>query len=222
MGYETAHVIWNLVYGIVYIVLVIPLAYYGLRLAVELHSHGACISPELQHNSWGQVCGVTSMIIICFSSRAVYNFIVISGRWTMFMANLDGVAVFLVILWDIVPTAMLLVLFRHIPDSGSLATRLISHKDPLLEAIPRYDSSHTFNNPRRYDSDDDADQNQLAQSVSSHVPLPDGISEFSSSPTRPFVFNSVVSPRKVVTQLSNDGSEAGSGDVFAKPSRPSV
>eukprot|EP00164_Ancoracysta_twista_P006495 GFYU01009048.1.p1 GENE.GFYU01009048.1~~GFYU01009048.1.p1 ORF type:complete len:370 (-),score=56.30 GFYU01009048.1:35-1144(-) len=154
--------------GAVFLVLVLVLAVFGWQVS---HANLYKVQTPFQAKQATPrvIKGITLTIFICFFTRCVFNFLslanigveVIHGK----EKSLSTVGFLLYVLWEVMPTALVLVFFRKIPKTrlGSLnrlrESLTSSGRDPAPKPPPIQESNrHLFDNPQRYDSDDDTER----------------------------------------------------------------
>lgn len=192
---------WNIVSAIGFFMLVFVLAYYGLRVASLMREGKAQISFQPKKSSNVQVVSVTAVIFLLFTTRAIFNvlsavdtigFTVESG---LELNDLGMFALFFV--WEIVPTSLVIILFWRIPSprrqqallpNAQAVPFLVSAVNESSEDRAAYSTDTTvrtslFDNPQRYDSDEDG----LNYSASPRFFLPANspYSPYDTNPTPP-------------------------------------
>ncbi|XP_061163349.1 G protein-coupled receptor 137Ba-like [Saccostrea echinata] len=125
---------------------------------------------------------VSILIILLYASRAIYNILAVllfnkmpsfGYGWTNVtsqadLVDLDGGYAFLsfgivLFIWEFLPTFVIVVFFRvRRPQTNAHLVDLSNHSQSSRQ--------YFFDNPRRYDSDDDLSRNDLSRSINSYQP----------------------------------------------------
>jgi len=130
---------WNSLQAMVFTVLVSVLAFYGVRVAGLMRAGKTQISFQPKKSSNLQVISVTAIIFLLFTSRAIFNMLsasqaislTVSSVYSLFThiatpvahvkRYLQGLSVndmlvfVLFVLWEIVPTTLVIILFWRVP-----------------------------------------------------------------------------------------------------------
>ncbi len=105
--------------GAAYLLLTVVYGYYGFMLIVKQRAHKISV-PNIQ-GPW-KITAVTIMAWLIFATRGVYDIIKTFGIWELNLSD-DGrklvdVDVFcLYFFWEVLPTFIILLYFRHIPSA---------------------------------------------------------------------------------------------------------
>eukprot|EP00026_Physarum_polycephalum_P009186 Phypoly_transcript_09299.p1 GENE.Phypoly_transcript_09299~~Phypoly_transcript_09299.p1 ORF type:complete len:415 (+),score=36.99 Phypoly_transcript_09299:118-1362(+) len=149
--------------GFVFLVLVAILAWYGFRLHVA-------ISSTAKHQMLFQVPPglfvVTVIIILLFLSRCIYDFVNVTSTYVVDLDSNSAkdqlIIFFAYFSWEIVPAIMIIVLFWRIPTThiGGITRRgrstMFMLPPTAVKPMPSAGIvSRLFNDPQRYDSDDE-------------------------------------------------------------------
>jgi len=166
---SSVHLFFN---GIVFFVLVIVLAWQGWKIAQLMRTAMGNQTKLLAKISFRRIAVVTLTLFVLFTSRTVYDIlsavdpnvvIEVSGDATM-EALLTFVLFFF---WEIVPTILVLVLFGLVRTTnlGAFSRQKPSKNKSSTPSRPRtplaapsggvLSKAHLFNDPRRYDSDEE-------------------------------------------------------------------
>jgi len=158
--------------AILFLVLVVLLSYYVMKVRQLMSDTNQL--PQIQSISRRTITISTVLIFIIFTSRSVYDILTViqpslqlhfGGTNIKWFEEL--IASVLYFIWEIIPTLMVLTLFWRIPRSAKRNNSLVSYPfsrsinndlpaDQLL-SHPKY-LAHMFQDPKRYDSDDDEQQ----------------------------------------------------------------
>ncbi|GAM18100.1 hypothetical protein SAMD00019534_012750 [Acytostelium subglobosum LB1] len=154
--------------GVVFLLLVSILAFYGWRLNFIIKSTK---SAQLQSQLPISIIPITFIIFLCFTSRCIFNFISAVGSIPSINLDCDSVkqsiTVFLsYFFWEILPYILILVLFWRIPSTqiGGLSKRSKTNLTFPQTTVPGRVINHQsqpgalarlFLDPQRYDSDDE-------------------------------------------------------------------
>jgi len=164
--------------GIIFFALVVVLAWYGWGAAHLMkekptsHKQTKLIAKV----SFPKILGVTFSLFVLFTTRTMYDFIMASGQFSVDIeTGTTYSALFSFVcfsLWEIIPTILVLVLFGKV-QSTTLGA--FSKKQTFVKKNPNYTKivnqnnsvnteisnsgplakAQIFNDPRRYDSDDE-------------------------------------------------------------------
>jgi len=155
--------------GVVFLILVFILAGYGWLLHSALKATSSFVQPVPT-----TIFPITFIIFMLFLSRCIFDFVNAAGYWGIPVTSTSQhdnlVAFFLYFFWEILPAVMILGLFWKIPTThiGGLPRRGKSNVyqfpfPPLIVPGGPYPKDHEatgvasrlFNDPQRYDSDDE-------------------------------------------------------------------
>jgi hypothetical protein len=157
--------------GVVFLILVFILAYYGYLLHSAMKGASSFVQPVPS-----TIFPITFVIFMLFLSRSVFDFVNAAGHWIISVISDDSFSYAVVFLlyffWEILPAVMILGLFWRIPTThiGGLPRRRHNNANftfpPLIVPGGPYPKDHEsnvsgiasrlFNDPQRYDSDDEA------------------------------------------------------------------
>ncbi|EGG23487.1 hypothetical protein DFA_05620 [Cavenderia fasciculata] len=161
--------------GIVFLILVSILAFYGWKLSHEIKSTKNALQSQLPLS----IIPITFVIFLCFTSRCIYNFVSAFGNVSIDLDSKSGKDISIILLsylmWEILPYILILVLFWRIPSTqiGGLNRRQKQQNQLIYPAlagqsqvrgnVPAINQSHQppgalarlFLDPQRYDSDDE-------------------------------------------------------------------
>ncbi|KAN0028361.1 hypothetical protein ACTFIV_010203 [Dictyostelium citrinum] len=158
--------IQSILNGVVFLLLVSILAFYGWKLRIIKQNTNRHLQSQLPLS----IIPITFFIFLCFTSRCVYDFIAAFGKVNITLSDnaslRENVAIFFTYLvWEILPYILILVLFWRIPTThiGGLARRNKNVNSfaypPQTAVIPgrivQQQPSRLFLDPQRYDSDDE-------------------------------------------------------------------
>jgi len=160
---------WNSLQAMVFTVLVSVLAFYGVRVAGLMRAGKTQISFQPKKSSNLQVISVTAIIFLLFTSRAIFNMLSASQAISLTVSSglsVNDMLVFvLFVLWEIVPTTLVIILFWRIPSPKRSAQLPNTQAVPYKVGMPKEKSRNPldgaaqttslFDNPQRYDSDED-------------------------------------------------------------------
>jgi len=143
--------------ALVFVILVAILAWYGYSLHKVIRS---TTKHQMLYQVPSNIFVVTFMIVLLFLSRCIFDFMNTAGKWEV---DIDDehvgsqlVVFFAYFLWEIVPTVTIVLLFWRIPTThiGGL-TRRGKTTMFMLPPPDKVPVSRLFNDPQRYDSDDE-------------------------------------------------------------------
>lgn len=144
----------------VFFILVTILAWYGYRLHEVMKSS----KQQMLFQVPPMIFVVTFIIFLLFLSRCIFDFMNIAGKWVVDITDDNSpneqIIIFVAYFaWEIVPTLMIVLLFWRIPTThiGGLTRRGRSTMFMLPPSAvkPAPSVSRLFNDPQRYDSDDE-------------------------------------------------------------------
>eukprot|EP01117_Protostelium_nocturnum_P003888 TRINITY_DN1514_c0_g1_i2.p1 TRINITY_DN1514_c0_g1~~TRINITY_DN1514_c0_g1_i2.p1 ORF type:complete len:362 (-),score=61.21 TRINITY_DN1514_c0_g1_i2:10-1095(-) len=158
--------------GLLFFCLGSILALYGYRTALMMKKSPTLFQTKLLAKiSFPKVLAVSFFLFIIFTSRCIYDFVfaAIPSEYQMHIekghSNNDLFMFMAYFMWEIVTTCLVLVLFGKVSATslGVWSTKrstTIFDKQPRYSAVPHTDISYLpkaemFNDPRRYDSDDE-------------------------------------------------------------------
>lgn len=158
--------------AVVFLILVFILAGYGWLLYSALKASHSFVQPVPT-----AIFPITFIIFMLFLSRCIFDFVNVAGYWIVYVdsnAIRDNLIIFfLYFFWEILPAVLILGLFWKIPTThiGGLPRRIKTAKTnvfhfpfpPLIVPGGPYPKDHEvsgvasrlFNDPQRYDSDDE-------------------------------------------------------------------
>jgi len=149
--------------GLVFLILVTILSWYGWKLNVVIRSTA---KHQMLFQVPPMIFVVTFVITLLFISRCIFDFMNIAGKWVVEIGSSDDddvqdqVTIFVAyFLWEIVPTVLIVLLFWRIPTThiGGLTRRgrstMFMLPPSAIKTAPSV--SRLFNDPQRYDSDDE-------------------------------------------------------------------
>jgi len=171
--------------GTVFFILVVVLAFYGWK-ASQLMKQGGAQTKLLARVSFPKILVVTILLFVLFTSRCLYDFVSASGQLLVEVkSDRSSQALFLFTcfcLWEIIPTSLVLVLFGTVKATslGAFSKKAMGWtRDPnypralVQEQQGLITKAQIFNNPGRYDSDDEiksTSQNSLYGSLGTNSP----------------------------------------------------
>jgi len=166
--------------GGVFLVLVVVLAYHGFKI-FQLMRHGPR-SKLLAKVSLSKILLVTVVLFLLFTSRCAYEFTMAVGVKSLTVSSgmvKEGLFTFVgLCAWEIIPTILVLVLFGNVnsttlgacsnvchccrnsgDDSEYLSVNYqrINHES---QGSHNFNKAQLFNNPKRYDSDEETSSSQ--------------------------------------------------------------
>jgi len=158
--------------GAVFFILVIVLAWEGLRVSHLMREASGAQTKLLAKISFPKIVVVTFLLFSLFTTRCIYDVIMATGKISMEVSSgttFEALFTFVAfLLWEIIPTTLVLVLFGKVSattlgafSKKKMVNPTVAHlqiqartsgelpAQPLLKA-------QLFNDPRRYDSDEES------------------------------------------------------------------
>jgi len=175
----SVHLYFN---GAVFFILVIVLAWNGWKSALLMKMGSQ--SKLLARLSFVKILAITFTLFFLFTTRTIYNFI--SASSTKFAVQVDGgatqsalITLFAFLLWEIVPTILVLVLFGTVKSTSLGAfsrppKSTTPHKNSKVPSVPPNQGKllrDLFSDPRRYDSDEETSPLMKPAFPSSNSPI---------------------------------------------------
>eukprot|EP01102_Stenamoeba_stenopodia_P008545 TRINITY_DN2463_c0_g1_i1.p1 TRINITY_DN2463_c0_g1~~TRINITY_DN2463_c0_g1_i1.p1 ORF type:complete len:399 (-),score=78.97 TRINITY_DN2463_c0_g1_i1:201-1397(-) len=144
-----------------WICLVFAIVYYSWRLAMKIWKTGVIPGPlQVQGISQHMLIGLNIFIALIFFARSILNLLSsILGplqnlRIYHDRHNLTWIGFLVFALWDVTPTIIVLFLFRRIPTIGNTQAK------PIPTSYGSFGPKTLFENPQRYDIDEDEDEDE--------------------------------------------------------------